>query len=323
MLNNSKILFGSIAILSVIIIGGFYVGILKYIEYKNEIIIKDEQVQRTLLAQQTKIDELKNNIDMLRFENEGKVEEIKKRLEAEETIRKVVGENQKAEGQLAQQKIVGLEQQLSQVKQSVQLSSIIEEWQLIVAYIDCNFKMGNANVYYGTIGSGVVMKFDDEPVKVLTNKHVLLGPAFYNLVSCNVKLSDNSEFSVPVDDIEVSTSDYDWGVLTVNKSDKNLEKITAIFPKLCDKKPLLGDEIVVLGYPGIGSKNSVTATEGIISGFDGSYFITSAKVEQGNSGGAAILTKDNCLLGIPTYASLGQVESLARILDIWTVVVNK
>ncbi|MBU4480463.1 serine protease, partial [Patescibacteria group bacterium] len=236
---------------------------------------------------------------------------------------KVVGENQKAEGQLAQQKIVGLEQQLSQVKQSVQLSSIIEEWQLIVAYIDCNFKMGNANVYYGTIGSGVVMKFDDEPVKVLTNKHVLLGPAFYNLVSCNVKLSDNSEFSVPVDDIEVSTSDYDWGVLTVNKSDKNLEKITAIFPKLCDKKPLLGDEIVVLGYPGIGSKNSVTATEGIISGFDGSYFITSAKVEQGNSGGAAILTKDNCLLGIPTYASLGQVESLARILDIWTVVVNK
>ncbi|MBU4480067.1 hypothetical protein KKG48_01315, partial [Patescibacteria group bacterium] len=76
MLNNSKILFGSIAILSVIIIGGFYVGILKYIEYKNEIIIKDEQVQRTLLAQQTKIDELKNNIDMLRFENEGKVEEI-------------------------------------------------------------------------------------------------------------------------------------------------------------------------------------------------------------------------------------------------------
>ena len=49
-------------------------------------------------------------------------------------------------------------------------------------------------------------------------------------------------------------------------------------------------------------------------------FINSEKVEEGNSGGAAILLKDNCLLGIPTFVTLGKVESLARILDIWTAV---
>ncbi len=321
MINNFKILFGFIVVVFVVVLGGFYVGISKYSEYKNEVSTKEEKFQNTLLSQQTEIDELKNNIDMLRFENDGKVEEINRRIEAEEKIRKVVGEKQKEQGQLAQEKIIGLEQQLSQAGQSVQLSSVIEGWQLLVAYIACNFQMGNSSVNYGTSGSGVIMKFDNEPAKVLTNRHVLLGPAFYNLISCSVKLSDSSsEFSVPIDDIEVSASDYDWGVLSINDSDENLEKITSDFPKLCDQKPLLGDEVIVLGYPGIGSKDGVTATEGIISGFDGNYYITSAKVEQGNSGGAAILIKDNCFLGIPTFASLGQVESLARILDIWTIV---
>ena len=88
---------------------------------------------------------------------------------------------------------------------------------------------------------------------------------------------------------------------------------------MCTRKPSVGDSVVILGYPSIGSRTSVTATEGIIAGYDGNYFITSAKVEQGNSGGAAILVKDNCLLGIPTFAQVGKVESLARILDIGTV----
>ena len=90
-----------------------------------------------------------------------------------------------------------------------------------------------------------------------------------------------------------------------NPSDyfKNLTQTSLLFVR---KKPFLGDEIVVLGYPSIGSRNGLTATEGIVSGFDGNYFITSAKVEQGNSGGAAILLKDNCLLGIPTFVTLGK-----------------
>jgi len=76
-----------------------------------------------------------------------------------------------------------------------------------------------------------------------------------------------------------------------------------------------------LGYPTVGSRQDITATEGIISGFDGNYFITSAKVEEGNSGGIAVSVKEDCYLGIPTYAEIGNVESLARILD-FTVIVR-
>nr|MDQ3014484.1 hypothetical protein [bacterium] len=63
------------------------------------------------------------------------------------------------------------------------------------------------------------------------------------------------------------------------------------------------------------SRVDVTATEGIISGYEGNYYITSAKIEQGNSGGAAISLRDNCFLGIPTLTLVGKVESLGRILD--------
>ena len=84
----------------------------------------------------------------------------------------------------------------------------------------------------------------------------------------------------------------------------------------CAENPQIGDEVVILGYPGVGSKDSVTATEGIISGFDGDFYITSAKIERGNSGGAAVHVEDNCLLGIPTLTIAGRVESLARILKL-------
>jgi hypothetical protein len=69
-----------------------------------------------------------------------------------------------------------------------------------------------------------------------------------------------------------------------------------------------------LGYPSVGAREGITATDGIISGFDKPYYITSAKIERGNSGGAAIHVKNNCLLGLPTLVVAGQVESLARIL---------
>ena len=87
------------------------------------------------------------------------------------------------------------------------------------------------------------------------------------------------------------------------------------------KSASIGDHISILGYPGIGG-SSLTATDGIISGFEydsGSRFIkTSAKIEHGNSGGVAI--KDSgCILGIPTFVETGSVESIGRILDLNTL----
>ena len=60
------------------------------------------------------------------------------------------------------------------------------------------------------------------------------------------------------------------------------------------------------------------ATEGIISNtvssFD-NYFVSSAKIEQGNSGGGAFLKSGNCLAGMPTYVQVGAIESLGRLME--------
>ena len=91
---------------------------------------------------------------------------------------------------------------------------------------------------------------------------------------------------------------------------------------MCDVLPDLGAKILIIGYPTIGSQTDVTVTDGIISGFDGNYYITDAKVDHGNSGGAAIDLKNDCYLGIPTWSESGSFESLARILKWQTFLKN-
>jgi S1-C subfamily serine protease len=79
----------------------------------------------------------------------------------------------------------------------------------------------------------------------------------------------------------------------------------------------IGDNITILGYPDIGG-DTLTVTDGIVSGFEfrsgARYIKTSAKIDQGNSGGIAI-EDSGCVVGIPTYVQT-QIESLGRILDL-------
>ena len=99
-----------------------------------------------------------------------------------------------------------------------------------------------------------------------------------------------------------------------------------VFPKICAQNSMrAGEEIVVLGYPTIGGEFDfggpnfrLITTEGIISSavrsFD-NYFVSSAKIEQGNSGGGAFLKSENCLAGMPTYVQIGEIESLGRLIN--------
>jgi len=225
----------------------------------------------------------------------------------------------KAQEESAQNKISALEEKISQTK-TYSLSSIISDWRPLIANLECQFRYSDTGrIYQKSSGSGIAIKFKNTPSAILTNKHVLTDSNGYGADSCSAKLLDSDE-TLASSDIRSSSTGYDLGYIYINNPSDYFKNLTSSFPALCSQKPSLGDEIVVLGYPSIGSKNNLTATEGIVSGFDGNYFITSAKVEQGNSGGAAILLKDNCLLGIPTFVTLGKVESLARILDIWTAV---
>ncbi|MFT5179567.1 MAG: S1-C subfamily serine protease [Candidatus Paceibacteria bacterium] len=234
------------------------------------------------------------------------------------------------------------------------LADVVAEWTPRVANISCRFTLRDPKArdlfrkfklstdqQIGS-GSGFLMNVTNSngstSAAIITNAHVLSGHNGFSTPDfCNVYMLDGTEYNIGgdsggiqyfdigndsdivfVDNIPYISRDVDVGILVV-PSPTEATKASASGAFQCSEKPRIGDDIVVLGYPSIGSSQSITATEGIVSGTEGNFFVTSAKVERGNSGGAAISQNNNCYFGIPTFTVSGGLESLARILDIKTV----
>ena len=202
------------------------------------------------------------------------------------------------------------------------LSSLIKKWRPFVAYVECDFRYKDGTLLYTSTGSGLLLA--GEYGTILTNRHVISIADKYAPYVCRIQVPDDyqtvsvygSEQEGGGSVFQAPWSNLDAGVITVNRPTQHMINLEQKNPRpLNCNPPSIGDKVVILGYPAVGSKQDITATEGIISGFDGDYFITSAKVEEGNSGGLAVSVKEDCYLGIPTYAEVGNVESLARILD--------
>ena len=286
-------------IAGVLVLGGAgYIGIKKYQNYqiqkseKERLII--EQIQNkeaksgSQNSQQTEIDALKKEVENLKSDKS----------------KTLIKEAPKLESDLA---------------------SIIGYWRPRVAHVRCSFETTSG--YLTQSGSGLFMgNYSDDPnsLGVITNAHVASisnEKGTFKADFCEIQLSGDENIMTP-NKISaaggwVSGNDFDqdvswiWGFTSPTKYARSIKTKT----QFCTKRGSIGDEIVILGYPSIGSQTDITATEGIISGYDGYYYITSAKVEQGNSGGVAILINENCNLGIPTAAVTGKIESLGRVLD--------
>lgn len=211
--------------------------------------------------------------------------------------------------------------------------SIIKEWRPRVAYIDCKVVFNGTNMGEQS-GSGYVLGSDVQSGEVflLTNKHITNVATHYpdgkstgfslSPTSCDIKLPGDSQFMTAYGPFGASDKE-DWALVTIKTPTPYMKTIIKnIWDGGCKSKAELGEKILILGYPGIGDQNDVTVTDGIISGYDGKYYITSAKIEHGNSGGVAISLKNNCYLGIPTFVVSGELESLARILNINTIFPN-
>lgn len=213
------------------------------------------------------------------------------------------------------------------INEQVDLPLIIKQWHPAVAKINCYFKESEDKVYLQT-GSGFFSGHTDDTLKVFTNRHVLRDEENTELAPdiCEVSLPESSESFLTknatgtTSDIYQSTTTLDWGYVHISYPTKGFSSTVSKNLLICDTKQNLGTPVVILGYPGVGSKNGITVTQGIISGYDDDYYITDAKIGQGNSGGVAVAIdtkKDtSCYLGMPTYAEVGEVISLGRILDV-------
>lgn len=204
-----------------------------------------------------------------------------------------------------------LSSNVTTLSEDTDISAIVATWSPYVYVLECQFE-GPDGVDKTSSGSATLVR-EGIGINVMTNKHVVREGEENEIEAeeCLLKRFDtDTEYEIRGDAI-VLQEEKDIAEAPVP------EAIFGVLPsKMCTTKASIGDQVLILGYPGIGSKESITATEGIISGFDGDHYITSAKIERGNSGGAAIDVKNDCFLGIPTLVYTGRVESLARILSI-------
>lgn len=213
-------------------------------------------------------------------------------------------------------KITALSKAISNTQSGLDLSVIIKSWRPYIARISC--AIDTPTVTAKTSGSALLSRTAKYPfAHLITNKHVVLYDG-YSPENCEVTFPDISG-TVNVSGNSISyPNKSDIGIVDISKQLDviDLRAQSASDRTICSAVSV-GEKVIILGYPGIGSKSDITATEGIISGFDGDYYITSAKIEQGNSGGAAILIRgvDTCYLGIPTFVNVGKIEALARILS--------
>jgi len=81
------------------------------------------------------------------------------------------------------------------------------------------------------------------------------------------------------------------------------------------RTPKLGDPVRIFGYPQTSGGFYLTVTDGIISSFsDEGVILTSAKIDEGNSGGLAVDQK-GCMVGIPVAISEGTYQNLGVIIS--------
>jgi S1-C subfamily serine protease len=173
-------------------------------------------------------------------------------------------------------------------------------------------------------GTGTII---DKEGHILTNKHVIdESSSYYSssssviaiCITYNPDEKPKCEFTAEI--INVGQGELDLALLKIDKKLKysggkfqtsilQPEDLAALKPKNIlqdfNANPQLGSQINVVGYPGAGG-DSISLTQGIYSGsIDEVYFKTDAKVNSGNSGGAAF-DSSNKFLGVPTAVSGGQ-----------------
>jgi uncharacterized RDD family membrane protein YckC len=174
-------------------------------------------------------------------------------------------------------------------------------------------------------GSGTI--FTKEGI-ILTNEHVVRGSEVCLVTIPNSTNGSPDEIYVAQPTIvPIYSKKYDIALLEITKEfvDDDGTKY-GDFPKQfhafsgstgsCENYvPRLGEEVKIYGYPVTSGGYNLTITDGIISSFsDDKNILTSAKIDNGNSGGLAI-NNDNCFVGIPSAVLEGEHQNLGVIIS--------
>ncbi len=160
-------------------------------------------------------------------------------------------------------------------------------------------------------GSGTIIS---EQGFILTNAHVV-DDRFDEYDHLGIGITEDEDSAPEVQFVaEIRAVDYTIDLAVIEITERmDGDSVNQAFPfvELGDSDDVhLGDDIQVLGYPGIGG-DTITFTRGSVSGFtseravgDRAWIKTDATISGGNSGGLAV-GEEGRLIGVPTIVGSG------------------
>jgi len=182
--------------------------------------------------------------------------------------------------------------------------------QIITLYYD-----ENNQLVPGWTGSGSIISVDG---LILTNAHVVLPDRYFPVDALAVAITVAEDLPPQVEyyaEVLQADDQLDIAVLRLttdmNEVPLDHDALNLPFVPMGNADNLrLGDQVTILGYPGIGGE-TITLTRGEVSGFTSeagrgarAFIKTSATIAGGNSGGLAA-DLEGYLIGIPTQLGYG------------------
>jgi hypothetical protein len=326
-------IFAIVLILLLTVVGGFfYASFVLYskiqVTEKAQKELARKQLEEKFLADQQAYQLIESQQLAL---NQSKAELAKAKQEAAQANQNIA---------LTTQEVQALSKKLQAESQKprdlVITSNDIAPFTTGIVQIICKTKDGVSS------GSGTLWNFSDLPYAIVTNQHVIK-----DAISCVTAISNAQNSNVGIFKIQEKVytfnSTSDSAVLAIGEpmssSSLPLSKYNYQASKLpiCTSPTAVGTPMVIIGFPvyakrdavmnidGIGQVNTIyrTVTNGIISGYDSAHasdanYFVSAKIDSGNSGGMAIAkeSKGLCMLGLPTWLTVGNYETQALVQNI-------
>jgi hypothetical protein len=296
-------------------------------------VIANEVTQRTILAKQDsdRMSEEKKSADLIATQQQALTQAQSELAKTKTDAAKTNAELQVLTKTVSTQSKVPKDIIISSSDLSPYLTSVVQ--------VICSSSKGVSS------GSGTLWTFKEAPRAVVTNYHVVKGADTCVTVMTNSSNTVTGIFSVE-GAIQTFNASIDEAILTISSSTSETSLPIANYNyslstmRQCPNTTPVGTPVVIIGYPAYAKRDSTlsistigtvnviyrTVTNGIISGYDTSqagnanYFV-SAKIDNGNSGGMA-LAKDSaglCLLGLPTWLTIGNYETQGLVQNITNV----
>lgn len=203
-------------------------------------------------------------------------------------------------------------------KENYKLEDVIKEWRPNTVRVTCITLDDQGNKKSYSDGSGLLTMDSSKNIFVLTNKHVFFVKGALSDY-CDIYFPVNGEiYKVEKTERATSTDGKDLARLKILRPTEYIREVIRDSSKKRDCKnttPNSTDDLVILGYPQGKPKNDISYATGKIVGYLDNYFISSATITNGYSGGVAVSLKDNCLLGTPSASKKDDLTK-SLILDI-------